>query len=103
MRVLDEDNVEVSSPDLDAGYLFNQTVVRQDAEPIDNVGKFAWSDDEYETIQRYMLWKPGEKEALDGGASSTHFVETAPDRISSLENASDDVLLLMADMIGGAL
>lgn len=36
-------------------------------------------------------------------ARRAEFAETAPERIAALEASTDDVLLLVADMIGGAL
>lgn len=46
--------------------------------------------------------EPPTDEELEA-ADRARFEATAPERLAALEAASDDVLLLMADMIGGAL
>lgn len=46
--------------------------------------------------------EPPSEEEVEA-AMRAEFDETAPDRLSALEASTDDVLLLMADMIGGAL
>ena len=67
--------------------------------------------------QSYMLYVPctpdelteiarvGEerKRLEEESAARESFLVAAPERLTALEAASDDVLLLMADMIGGAL
>lgn len=57
MRLLDENNNEISESDCDLsiGYIQQEIVVRADATPIDDETKFAWSDDDYETIRRYIV------------------------------------------------
>lgn len=107
MRILDEEGVEVPDPDLEAGFLAEVEVVRPDAAPVDDIAKFAWADEDYERALRYVRWKPGEREsaeaARDEESRRAELVATAPERIAALEASTDDVLLLMADMIGGAL
>ncbi len=56
MLILDENDHEVNDPDLDKGYLFKEIRVKPDAEPIDDITKFAWDDSDYEEIQRYKLY-----------------------------------------------
>lgn len=57
MRILDAQNHPLTEAqcDLDAGYLREEVVIRPDAAHIDNVTKFAWADEDYETIQRYVV------------------------------------------------
>lgn len=57
MRLLDENDNEISESDCDLsiGYIQQEIVVRADATPIDDETKFAWSDDDYETIRRYIV------------------------------------------------
>ena len=50
----DEPIAEVDC-DLTVGYIQSETVIRSDAAPIDNVTKFAWGDDDYEIIRRYIV------------------------------------------------
>lgn len=47
--------------DLAAGYLRQEIVIRPEAEPIDNVTKFAWADGDYETILRYVAVPEAER------------------------------------------
>lgn len=57
MRILNEQNVELTKEqcDLETGYLREETIIRPNAVPIDDVTKFAWADEDYETIQRYIV------------------------------------------------
>ena len=56
MRILNALDQEITREqcDLTTGYLQEETVIRTDAAPIDNITKFAWGDEDYETIQRYV-------------------------------------------------
>lgn len=56
MRILNEQDVELTQEqcDLETGYLREETIIRPDAAPIDDITKFAWADEDYETIQRYV-------------------------------------------------
>lgn len=56
MKILDENDNVITNPDLIKGYLQEETIIKPDATPIDNVEKFAYYDDDYETIQRYILY-----------------------------------------------
>ena len=62
MRLLNEENVEITESDIDlsVGFIREEIIIRPDAAPIDNVTKFAWADDDYEVIQRYVLYKEEE-------------------------------------------
>lgn len=57
MRILNEQNEELQRHDCDltTGKLRSETIIRPDAEPIDNVTKHAWTDDDYEEILRYVV------------------------------------------------
>ena len=56
MRILNEQGEELNEAecDLTMGFLRQETVIRTQAAPIDNITKFAWADEDYETIQRYV-------------------------------------------------
>lgn len=56
MRILNEQDVELTQEqcDLETGYLREEMIIRPDAAPIDDITKFAWADEDYETIQRYV-------------------------------------------------
>ena len=57
MRILNEQGEELNEAecDLTMGFLRQETVIRTQAAPIDNITKFAWTDEDYETIQRLSL------------------------------------------------
>lgn len=54
MRVVNENYETITEYDLTSGRLYPTTAVKEDAEPIDNVTKFAWSNDDYEAVQMYI-------------------------------------------------
>ena len=55
MRILNEQDVELTQAqcDLETGYLRKETIIRPDAAPIDNITKFAWTNEDYETCLLY--------------------------------------------------
>lgn len=58
MIILDENGNELKESELDLvnGYLTLPTyAIKPDAIPVDNVTKFAWSDDDYEEVQYYYV------------------------------------------------
>lgn len=59
MRIVNEsfETIDESEIDMGKGYLAEGQVIREDAEPIDNITKFAWDDDDYEDVMIYMLSK----------------------------------------------
>lgn len=65
MRILNEQDVELTQEqcDLKTGYLREETIIRPDAAPIDDVTKFAWADQDYETILRYVAVPEAERRA----------------------------------------
>ena len=56
MRILNEQDQELTQDqcDLATGYLQQETIIRPDAAHVDDAAKFAWADEDYETIQRYV-------------------------------------------------
>ena len=124
MRILDENNVEITAPDLTLGHLVEEEVfvahhpaveaVRErwhyetvyeylnggkDVVKVVDVpgveAKDAW--DEYETIKRYVPYTEEELAALEEARNKL----TLEDRVEALETTTDDMILLMADLIGG--
>ena len=75
MRILNEQDVELTQEqcDLETGYLREETIIRPDAAPIDDVTKFAWADEDYETIQRYVT-VPEEQRRVDRMAQLKRFL-----------------------------
>ena len=57
MRIVNEEYETISESDVDLskGYLLIAEVIRKDAQPIDNITKFAWDDSDYEEVQMYRL------------------------------------------------
>ena len=55
MRLLNAQGQEISEADVDLenGRVYQTTIIRPDAEPVDDVEKFAYTDDDYETVQIY--------------------------------------------------
>ena len=124
MRILDENNVEITAPDLTLGHLVEEEVfvahhpaveaVREQwhyetvyeylnggkdvVKVVDVPGveaKDAW--DEYETIKRYVPYTEEELAALEEARNKP----TLESRVETLETTTDDMILLMADLIGG--
>ena len=124
MRILDENNVEITAPDLTLGHLVEEEVfvahhpaveaVRErwhyetvyeylnggkDVVKVVDVpgveAKDAW--DEYETIKRYVPYTEEELAALEEARNKP----TLESRVDVLETTTDDMILLMAELIGG--
>lgn len=103
MRIVDQDGNDLENPDLALGALTQVNIVRKDAAPIDDVTKFAWADEDWEPVMVYVPHPP--EKLAEWAASEREAAKAAevPERLSALEASTDDVLLLMADVIGGAL
>ena len=124
MRILDENNVEITSPDLSLGHLVEEEVFVAHHPAVEAVleqwhyetikeypgggkdvvkvvdvpgveAKDAW--DEYETIKRYVPYTEEELAALEAKRNKP----TLESRVETLETTTDDMILLMADLIGG--
>lgn len=124
MRILDENNIEIIEPDLSLGRLVTEELLvahhpaveavpeqwhyetvceylnggKDVSKVIDVPGveaKDAW--DEYETIQRYVTYTEDELAALEAERNKP----TLEDRVDVLETTTDDMILLMAELIGG--
>ena len=54
MRVIDQNQHTLTDYDLSSGTLVATVVIRPDAEPVDNVTKFAWEEGDYEQVQMYI-------------------------------------------------
>ena len=124
MRILDKNNVEITSPDLSLGHLVEEEVFVAHHPAVEEVrerwhyetvyeylnggkdvvkvvdvpgveAKDAW--DEYETIKRYVPYTEEELAALEEARNKL----TLEDRVDVLETTTDDMILLMAELIGG--
>lgn len=56
MRLIDQNDKEIkaSDADLTVGYIIEETIIRPDAKSVDNKTKWAYDDDDYEDVQRYI-------------------------------------------------
>lgn len=124
MRILDENNVEITVPDLTLGHLVEEEVFVAHHPAVEEVpeqwhyemvreypgggrdvvkvvdvpwveAKAAW--DEYETIKRYVPYTEEELAALEEARNRP----TLESRVDVLETTTDDMILLMAELIGG--
>ena len=54
MRIVNTNFETITQYDSENGRLVQNKAVRLDAEPIDNVTKFAWADEDYEDVLMYI-------------------------------------------------
>lgn len=127
MKILDETGAVIESPDLTAGYLVADTEAvehpAQDAveelshyetvAEYPNGGKDvrkvidraavpaapAWT--EQLPIQRYIRYTAEELAAQEEARKQAEQMAQLPDRVAALETANNDIILMMADLIGG--
>lgn len=121
MRILDKNGAQLTNPDLELGHLVEEQLLLEHhpkveaipeqwhyetvaeypnggkdiAKVVDIPGveeKEAW--DEYETILRYVPYTEEELAAKNK--------PTLESRVDILEATSDDIILMMADLIGGS-
>ena len=66
MRILDENDNEIreSDIDLEKGKMFQTAIIKPGAKPVDDVTKFAYDDDDYEMVIRYI--RIPDKEIISG-------------------------------------
>ena len=90
MRILDEQGQPLTEEqcDLTAGFLRQETIIRPEAEPIDNVAKFAWADEDYETILRYVAVPEAERRAERIAQLKHRLAETDYPNLKIVERAS---------------
>lgn len=74
MRVIDDLGREVE-PDLVAGYLVEDVVIKLDVAQVDDVDKFAYDDGDYESVMRYVPYtqtvvEPDQTERLASALSN---------------------------------
>lgn len=57
MKIFDQNDKEIQLEDCDLtiGYITNEIRIKNDATPIDNKTKFAWYEEDYENIKRYIV------------------------------------------------
>lgn len=63
MKVLNQDFQVITEYDLTQGQLLPVKLIREDATPIDNKTKWAWTEEDYEDVQMYIPNNPIEEAA----------------------------------------
>lgn len=127
MKIIDETGAVVENPDLTLGYLKDdtepvehpaveaveeewhwETVAEypnggKDVKKVIDVpgveGKDAWV--EQVPIQRYILYTAEELAQKEQEKADDEARRKIPERVDALESANNDIILMMADLIGG--
>ena len=127
MKILDETGAVVENPDLTLGYLTTSTeeITHPAVEGVEeqwhwetvteypNGGKdvqkiidvpgvpaqAAWT--EQVPVQRYIRYTAEELAAQEEARKKQEAKDKLPERVDALEAANDDIILMMADLIGG--
>ena len=127
MKILDETGAVVENPDLTLGYLTDDTQPLEhpaqeavaEVAHYDTVAEYpgggrdvrkiidvpgvpaqaAWT--EQVPIQKYVRYTAEELAAQEEERKKAEAREKLPERVDALETANDDIILMMADLIGG--
>lgn len=127
MKIIDETGAVVENPDLTLGYLTDDTQPLEhpaqeavaevahyetvaeypgggkDVQRVVDVpgvpAKPAWT--EQLPIKRYIRYTAEELAAQEEARKKAEAREKLPERVDALETANDDIVLMMADLIGG--
>lgn len=127
MKIIDENGAALETPDLTLGWLRDETeAMKHPAQAgvpelshyetvaeypnggkdvrkiIDREGvpaQDAWT--EQVPIQRYILYTAEELAEQEAERKKAEAREKLPERVDALETANDDIILMMADLIGG--
>ena len=127
MKIIDENGAAIETPDLTLGYLVDDTepVEHPSVEGVDEVSHYetvaeypnggrdvrkvidvpgvparpAWV--EQLPVKRYIRYTAEELAAQEEARKKQEAREKLPERVDALETANDDIILMMADLIGG--
>ena len=127
MKIIDENGAALENPDLTLGWLRDETEAMEHPAQagvpelshyetvaeypnggkdvrkiIDREGipaRDAWT--EQVPIQRYILYTAEELAAQEEARKKQEAKDKLPERVDALEAANDDIILMMADLIGG--
>lgn len=127
MKIIDENGAAIENPDLTLGYLVGgtepvehpavegveeqwhwETVTEypnggKDVQKIIDVpgvpAQAAWT--EQVPVQRYIRYTAEELAAQEEARKKQEVKDKLPERVDALEAANDDIILMMADLIGG--
>ena len=126
MKIIDENGAAIENPDLTLGYLVGGTepVEHPAVEGVEEVSHYetvteypggrdvrkvidvpgvpaqaAWT--EQVPVQRYIRYTAEERAAQEEARKKVEAREKLPERVDALETANNDIILMMADFIGG--
>lgn len=127
MKILDETGAVITSPDLTAGHLVDDTetvehpaqAAVEELSHYETVAEYpnggkdvrkvidraavpaapAWT--EQLPIRRYIRYTAEELAAQEEARKKAEAREKLPERVDALETANNDIILMMADLIGG--
>ena len=126
MKIIDENGAAIENPDLTLGYLVGGTepVEHPAVEGVEEVSHYetvteypggrdvrkvidvpgvpaqaAWT--EQVPVQRYIRYTAEELAAQEEARKKVEAREKLPERVDALETANNDIILMMADLIGG--
>ena len=127
MKILDETGAAIETPDLTLGYLVDDTepVEHPAVEGVEEVSHYetvaeypnggkdvqrvvdvpgvpaqaAWT--EQVPVQRYIRYTDEELAAQEEARKKAEARKKLPERVDALEAANNDIILMMADLIGG--
>ena len=127
MKILDENGAAIETPDLTLGYLVDDTepVEHPAVDGVEEVSHYetvaeypgggrdvrkvidvpgvpaqaAWT--EQVPIQKYVRYTAEELAAQEKERQKQEAKDKLPERVDALETANDDIILMMADVIGG--
>ena len=127
MKIIDETGAAIETPDLTLGYLVGGTepVEHPAVEGVEEVSHYetvteypgggrdvrkvidvpgvpaqaAWT--EQVPIQKYVRYTAEELAAQEKERQKQEAKDKLPERVDALETANDDIILMMADLIGG--
>ena len=127
MKIIDKNGAAIETPDLTLGYLVDDTepVEHPAVEGVEEVSHYetvaeypsggrdvrkvidmpgvpaqaAWT--EQVPVQRYIRYTAEELAAQEKERQKQEAKDKLPERVDALETANDDIILMMADLIGG--
>ena len=111
MGIIDTNGNPLEDPDLDNGFITETTRIKEGAAPIDNKTKWAWDDDDYETVQVYrpytdeefaLVTKPTVDDVTDALADISDTVSTNADDLSTINDAIAELSELVATLANGS-
>ena len=114
MKIYDElTGLELTDPDTDAGYLYTSRRLAgyeptsYEVDSPDGPRKVTTAYSVYENCQMYHKYTEAEIEARNteqtesSKPTTEQRLDTVEQRTDALESANDDIILMMADLIGG--